>query len=125
MCAFAAAVGGFSFGFDQGLIAVVLTTNPFLEQFPDVDPKATSAASFWKGLMTAMLELGAFLGAAQSGFSADKFGRRKTLLIGCIWFIVGSILQVSAYEYAQLVIGRLVGGVGVGVLAAVAPVYIS
>ncbi|CAO1638287.1 unnamed protein product [Parajaminaea phylloscopi] len=125
LCAAAAAIGGFSFGFDQGLIAVVLTTKPFSEQFPEIDPAATSGASFYKGLMTAMLELGAFLGAAGCGFTSDKWGRRKTLLLGVIWFNLGGVLQASSYHYVQLVIGRLVGGIGVGTLAAVAPVYIS
>lgn len=75
--------------------------------------------------MTAMLELGAFLGAAGSGFTSDKWGRRKTLLLGVLWFNLGGVLQASSYHYAQLVFGRLIGGVGVGTLAAVAPVYIS
>lgn len=125
LCAFAAAVGGFSFGVDQGLMSVILTTRPFLDQFPEVDPDADSSASFWKGLMTAMLELGALLGAAQSGWFADKYSRKKALFFGVIWFIIGAILQVTSYSYAQLVVGRLVGGVGVGTLSAVAPVYNS
>ncbi|CAO1623754.1 unnamed protein product [Sympodiomycopsis kandeliae] len=125
LCAFAAAAGGFSFGFDQGLIAVVLGTRPFLDQFPQVDKDQNASASFWKGLMTAMLELGAFLGAVQSGWSSDKFSRRKTLFLGIIWFNIGAIIQIASYSYAQLVIGRLVGGVGVGTLAATAPMYIA
>lgn len=111
--------------YSQGLISVVLGTRPFLQQFPEIDPEVTSAASFYKGLMTAMLELGAFLGAVQSGWTSDKISRRKTLFVGIIWFMVGSILQVSAYSYGQLVVGRLIGGVGVGTLAAVAPMYIA
>lgn len=42
-----------------------------------------------------------------------------------MWFVIGAILQTSSFSYAQLVVGRLVGGLGVGLLSAVAPMYIS
>lgn len=42
-----------------------------------------------------------------------------------MWFVIGAILQTSSYSFAQLVVGRFVGGVGVGLLSAVAPMYIS
>jgi MFS family permease len=41
-------------------------------------------------IMTGLLELGAFLGALQAGFLADKYSRKKTIGIGAIWFVVGS-----------------------------------
>lgn len=44
---------------------------------------------------------------------------------GSVWFVIGAILQTSSYSFAQLVVGRFVGGVGVGLLSAVAPMYIS
>lgn len=42
-----------------------------------------------------------------------------------MWFVIGAILQTTSYSFAQLVVGRFVGGVGVGLLSAVAPMYIS
>lgn len=125
VCAMAAAAGGFSFGFDQGVISIILVEPQFLAQFPLVDAAVSPSASFCKGLLTAMLEFGAFLGALQSGFVSDKFSRRRTLFNGVVWFVVGSVLQTTAFSYAQLVVGRLIGGVGIGTLAAVAPLYIS
>lgn len=42
-----------------------------------------------------------------------------------MWFVIGAILQTTSYSFAQLVVGRFVGGLGVGLLSAVAPMYIS
>ena len=72
-----------------------------------------------------MLELGAFVGAIQAGFLADKYSRKITLFIGLIWFIIGSTIQTASFNYATLVAGRAIGGVGVGVLSTTAPLYVS
>ncbi|ODO07210.1 hypothetical protein L198_00789 [Cryptococcus wingfieldii CBS 7118] len=106
--AFSACMGGLLFGFDQGILSIVLTMPQFLSQFPDVDKDASFSAAFNKGIMTALLELGALIGAFQAGF-----------------FIIGSIIQTTSFSFAQLVVGRFIGGLGVGLLSAVAPVYIS
>lgn len=54
-------MGGLLFGYDQGVVSITLVMPQFLEQFPEVSATA-SGAGFLKGLMTAMIELGAFLG---------------------------------------------------------------
>ncbi|WWC61264.1 uncharacterized protein I303_103845 [Kwoniella dejecticola CBS 10117] len=123
--AFSACMGGLLFGFDQGILSIVLTIPQFLGAFPETDSTVTSAAGLNKGVMTALLELGAFLGAMQAGFIADRISRKRTIMVGAIWFIVGSILQASSFSFAQLVVGRFIGGVGVGVLSSTAPMYIS
>ncbi|WWC60053.1 uncharacterized protein I303_102616 [Kwoniella dejecticola CBS 10117] len=123
--AFCACMGGLLFGFDQGILSIVLTMKQFLTQFPEVDTAQDSGAAFNKGIMTALLELGAFLGALQAGFLADRFSRKKAIAIGSVWFIIGSVIQASSFSFAQLVVGRFIGGVGIGVLSSVAPMYIS
>jgi MFS family permease len=85
----------------------------FLTQFPRVSAQA-SGAGFWKGLMTAMLELGALIGALFAGWMADKLSRKYSIVVAVIVFIVGSILQTAAVEYAMLTVGRLIGGFGIG-----------
>ena len=59
LCAAFSTLGGLVFGYDQGVVSIILVMPQFLEQFPRV---ATAGAGFWKGLLTAMIELGAFLG---------------------------------------------------------------
>lgn len=61
LCALFATMGGILFGYDQGVVSITLVMPQFLEEFPDVSPTAPGAG-FKKGLMTAILELGAFIG---------------------------------------------------------------
>lgn len=60
-CALLATLGGLLFGYDQGVVSITLVMPQFLKDFPEVSANA-SGAGFKKGLMTAVLELGAFIG---------------------------------------------------------------
>jgi MFS family permease len=106
-------------------MSITLVMDHFNARFPRIDASVNSAAGFWKGLLTAMLELGAMLGAAQAGWLADKFSRKNALFTGFCWFVVGSAIQTGSVAYAMLVVGRLIGGVGIGILSMAAPLYIS
>ncbi|KAM0426250.1 hypothetical protein ACHAPT_008602 [Fusarium lateritium] len=114
-----ASLGGFSFGYDQGVISIINV----MDQFHTVFPYATSG--FGKGFMTAMLEFGAFLGCFFMPWLADKISRKKAIFVVTIFFNVGAILQTAAVNYEMLVVGRTIGGIGVGTLAMGAPLYIS
>jgi MFS family permease len=85
----------------------------FLTRFPRVSDTA-SGGGFWKGLMTAMLELGAMVGAINAGWIADKISRKWSILVAVIVFTIGSILQTAAHDYAMLTVGRTIGGMGIG-----------
>ncbi|KAH8077366.1 hexose transport-related protein [Filobasidium floriforme] len=130
-CVLAACTGGllkfvtYRPGFDQGILSVVYVMPRFLDQFPEVNDSVSTAASFNKGLMTGMLEMGAFLGALMAGFVADKYSRKASILFGLIWFVLGSTVQTASFNYATLVAGRTLGGVGIGILSSTAPMYIS
>lgn len=66
--------------------------------------------------MTAMLELGALIGALFAGWCADKLSRKWSIVVAVCVFTAGSILQTAAVEYAMLTVGRLIGGLGIGML---------
>lgn len=68
LCAAFAALGGLIFGYDQGVVSIVLVMPQFLARFARVSDTA-SGAGFWKGLLTAMIELGALIGAINQGVS--------------------------------------------------------
>ncbi|CRG84569.1 putative quinate permease [Talaromyces islandicus] len=124
LCTACATLGGFLFGYDQGVISVTLVMPQFIDQFPRVALTA-SGAGFWKGFLTAMIELGAFLGALNQGWIADRISRRYSIVLAVFIFVLGSILQTAAADYAMLTIARLIGGVGIGMLSMVVPLYIS
>ncbi|KAI9044111.1 sugar porter family MFS transporter [Aspergillus affinis] len=122
MCAACSTLGGLVFGYDQGVVSVILVMDQFLERFPEVGP---DSSGFWKGLMTAMIELGALIGALNQGWIADMISRRYSIVVAVIVFTIGSILQTAAMDYAMLTVARFIGGLGIGMLSMVAPLYIS
>lgn len=75
--------------------------------------------------MTALLELGALLGALMAGFVADRWSRKASIGVGVAWFIVGSTVQTAAFGLPMLIVGRFLGGIGIGVLSTTSPMYIS
>ena len=94
-----------------------------MDQFLDVFPRVSETASgagFWRGLMTAMLELGALIGALFAGYLADKLSRKRSIVVAVCVFTVGSVLQTAAQEYVMLTVGRLIGGAGIGALLPIA-----
>ncbi|KAL4928116.1 sugar porter family MFS transporter [Aspergillus undulatus] len=124
LCAACSTLGGLTFGYDQGVISVTLVMDQFLGRFVEI-ADGYPGSGFWKGLMTAMLELGAFVGALNQGWLADKISRRYSIVVAVAIFIVGSVLQTAAVDYAMLTVGRTIGGIGIGMLSMVAPLYIS
>lgn len=112
-----ASLGGLLFGYDQGVIANILVMKGFLARWP-VGP--------WeKGLMTAMLELGSLVGALSAGLFADLFSRRQAIVTACLVFCIGSTLQCAAEALPHLIIGRAIGGLGVGALSTLTPLYMA
>ncbi|KAI8653962.1 hypothetical protein LRP88_01999 [Fusarium phalaenopsidis] len=123
-CAAFAALGGFLFGYDQGVVSVTLVMDEFLNRFPEVSDEA-SGSGFKKGLMTAMIPLGAFIGALNQGRIADWISRKRSLMVAVVIFTIGSSIQTAAVNYDMLTAGRFFGGVGIGMLSMVVPIYIS
>lgn len=102
---------------DQGIVSAILIMPHFKSRFPLTPLK--------KGLLTSILELGAFGGSLTCSSLADRYSRKRTILLGCLIFLVGGLLQALAQEMGVLFLGRAVGGWGVGMLSCLAPLYLS
>lgn len=110
-----AGLGGFLFGFDTAVISGAIN---FLRLQFHLNP----AMEGW--IMSSAL-VGCVVGAAIAGLLADKFGRKKVLLCSALLFIISAFGCAIATTPTFLVIARIVGGVGVGFAAMVAPMFIS
>jgi len=110
-----AAIAGFLFGYDEGVIAVAR---------PLLDKDFTMSAAVG-GFMTAAVPLGALVAASVAGRITDRFGRRRVLMAAAALFAVGALIAAGITAIWMLVAARLVLGLAIGLAAVVAPLYIS
>lgn len=77
------------------------------------------------GAMVAILEVGAFISSLMVGRIGDIIGRRRTILYGSMIFFVGGAMQTLATGFEMMLVGRVIAGLGVGMLSTIVPVYQS
>lgn len=76
-----------------------------------------------QGMLTSILELGAWIGTLINGYMADALGRRLTVLVAVVVFCVGVIVQACTQNKDFVFAGRFVTGLGVGSLSMIVPLY--
>ena len=110
-----AAIGGFLFGFDSGVIngAVDALAHAF----------GTRAAT--TGFAVASVLLGCAVGAFVAGTIADRHGRRPTMLLNAVLFLISAVGTGLAGSAGVFIASRLVGGLAIGAASVLAPMYIS
>ncbi|KAI0760348.1 general substrate transporter [Fomes fomentarius] len=116
LCGLFAALGSVTFGYDLGIIASVLPSEDFNETTGHPDATA-------QGLIVGCLLLGAFASNIYVGSLADLVGRRLAILAGCIVFLLGGSIQAGAQNIHYMYGGRFLAGMGIGMLAMLAPLY--
>jgi MFS transporter, SP family, sugar:H+ symporter len=110
-----AAIGGFLFGFDSGVING--TVDALAHAF------GTRAAT--TGFAVASVLLGCALGAFVAGTVADRYGRRPTMLLNAVLFLCSAVATGMADSAVFFMAARLVGGLAIGAASVLAPMYIS
>ncbi|CAN6674826.1 galactose transporter [Trichomonascus vanleenenianus] len=115
---FCCAMGFTLFGYDSGLLNGIIINKYFLDVFNNPD-------SDLLGHITSTFDLGSFVGCIGICFFGDYLGRRKAILLGCLITIVGAILQASSFSVGQLITGRIVAGLGNGMLTSTIPVWLA
>jgi len=104
------------FGYDQGVLGAVLGLPSFRKQFDN--PSANL-----EGIIAAIYDTGCLVGAIVAFLTADRFGRRGSILRGCWVMVVGTLLQTSATGSVLLIIGRIVTGIGNGINTVNVPIW--
>ncbi|KAJ6785215.1 hypothetical protein PWT90_02949 [Aphanocladium album] len=115
-----ASLGGFLFGYDQGVVSGVLEMQSFAAEFPRIH-----VDSGFKGWFVSTLLLTAWFGSLINGPIADRFGRKGSMLAAVVVFTLGSALQAAAKTTAVLFSGRAIAGLAVGMLTMIVPMYMS
>ncbi|KAL3458228.1 general substrate transporter [Aspergillus heterothallicus] len=107
------------FGYDQGVMSGIIgADNAFGRYFDNPGPDA-------QGNITALFDIGAVVGAVLAFIVGDKLGRRKTIMLAAATLIIGTVILASSTTVAQLIAGRIITGVGMGINCATSPIYLG
>jgi MFS transporter, SP family, arabinose:H+ symporter len=110
-----AALGGLLFGFDTAVISG--TTSALTQQY-QLTPRLlgiTVASAIW----------GTILGAMLAGYPGERFGRRDSLRIMAVLYLVSALGCAFAWDWHSLLVFRFIGGLGVGGSSVLGPMYIA
>ena len=110
-----AALGGFLFGYDTAVISGTIAQ--VTEQF--------GLDALQQGWYVGCALIGSIIGVLFAGILSDKFGRKSTMILSAILFSTSAIGCAVSADFNQLVIYRIIGGVGIGVVSIISPLYIS
>ena len=110
-----AALGGFLFGYDTAVISgtIAQVTSLF------------SLDSIQQGWFVGCALVGSIIGVMCAGVLSDHFGRKKTMILSAILFTVSGVGCAISASFDQLVLYRIMGGVGIGIVSIISPLYIS
>lgn len=83
---------------------------------------ATNATQL-SGAINALYQVGALFGTLSSGYTSDRFGRRKAIFLACIMVIIGGGLQAGSVHVAMFMAARFITGIGIGNLVTLIPTW--
>ncbi len=110
-----AALGGFLFGYDAAVISGTIKQVTDLFNLNDLQ----------QGWYVGCALVGSIGGVACAGVMSDYMGRKNTMLVSAVMFTISAIGCAISADFNQLVIARMIGGVGIGVVSIISPMYIS
>ncbi|KAF4122263.1 Sugar (and other) transporter [Geosmithia morbida] len=139
-----ASCGFLMFGYDQGVLSALLTLDSFQKSIPLMTPLTKANPLCWlddahtvrnmdmctgdpntQAAAVAIYQIGCFLGAVVILYYGEAFGRKSSTFWGSLIMIIGTIMQASAFEYGLFTAGRIVGGVGNGMVTSTIPTWQS
>ncbi len=115
LTAFVAALGGLLFGFDT---AVISGTTPFIQPYFSLNDIAL-------GWTVSSLLVGCIVGVISSGRPGDLFGRKHTLIVAALLFLISALGSALSTHLVYFITFRFLGGVAVGTASMLSPMYIS
>jgi len=111
-------IGGMLFGFEISSMSAWIGAKQYMDYFDS--PNSTE-----QGGITASMSAGSFVGALAAGWIADRLGRKGAIQVAAIIWIIGAVLQCSAQNVAHLIVGRIVGGLAIGITSSQCLVYLA
>lgn len=113
--AIVAAIGGFLYGYDTAVISG--TIGMVKEQF--------HLGTLELGWYVGCALVGSIVGVSVAGIAGDYAGRKNTMIFSALLFTVSAAGCAIAPSFNALVVYRIIGGVGIGIVSIISPLYIS
>ncbi|WP_217602341.1 MFS transporter [Chitinophaga sp. GbtcB8] len=110
-----AIVGGLLFGYNTGIIAGAI---PYISAYFNLEGWAL-------GWAVGCMLIGCAVGSLIAGVLADKFGRSKILIACAVFFVVTGLAAIVSQQLYAFTWSRIIGGLGVGAIALLSPLYLS
>ena len=104
------------FGYDQGVLGAVIGLESFRKDFDDPNRNL-------EGIIAGIYDIGCFVGAIVAFLTADRLGRKGSVNVGSWIMVLGTILQTSAHEKIQMIISRIITGIGNGMNTVNVPIW--
>ena len=112
---FVAALGGFLFGYDTAVISGTIAQVTALFHLDALQ----------QGWYVGCALIGSIAGVLLAGVLSDRFGRKLTMILSAVLFSTSAIGCAVCTDFDELVLYRIIGGVGIGVVSIISPLYIS
>ena len=112
---FVAALGGFLFGYDTAVISGTIAQVTALFHLDALQ----------QGWYVGSALIGSSAGVLLAGVLSDRFGRKLTMILSAVLFSTSAIGCAVCTDFDELVLYRIIGGVGIGVVSIISPLYIS
>ncbi|EIT82272.1 putative transporter [Aspergillus oryzae 100-8] len=142
---FIASCGFLMFGYDQGVLSALLTLDSFQEVLPLMTPRDKSNDLCWLDNPTntipnptyctgdantqaagvAIYQIGCWMGSLVILAYGERWGRKSSTFWGSLIMIIGTIMQAACFDYGLFVAGRVVGGIGNGMVTSTIPTWQS
>ncbi|KAI9367005.1 general substrate transporter [Aspergillus egyptiacus] len=142
---FIASCGFLMFGYDQGVLSALLTLDDFQKELPLMTPRDDFNALCWidtpqgripnpdncKGTANtqaagvAIYQIGCWLGSLVILVYGERWGRKSSTFWGSLIMIIGTVMQAATFDYGLFVAGRVVGGIGNGMVTSTIPTWQS
>ncbi|KAJ7455264.1 general substrate transporter [Mycena galericulata] len=129
--ALSAAMGSVFFGYDIGIIGGVIAL-PAFQRYFGITKMSASARAALSGNIVAILQGGCFFGALGVGYFSNRWGRKPCMIAAGVVYIIGSVIQAvvglgtsEARALSVLYFARFFAGLGVGMVSALVPSYLT
>ncbi|KAJ7739994.1 general substrate transporter [Mycena maculata] len=125
-----ASLGDALFGYSQGVTAAFQVQPNFIHRMygkvttiEEIRMRKTEVNPLLPAIMVACLNITALFAALGSAYLSDYLGRRISMRIGAFIYVIASIIQMFATDFATLMVGRMIQGLGTGILSTTVPIY--